>query len=153
MTTQPAAVPKNAFLILNGADIVPLSKAIVNIGRMNDNDIVIPDEHISRYHAQLRAVEGKYVLVDLKSTSGTAVNGRKIVQKVLSPGDVITLAGVPVIYGQSSGPNKFGSAPRRPKDAQSGISTEIPTGAVDLSHVDHLLDIFDPPESDSGSGN
>jgi pSer/pThr/pTyr-binding forkhead associated (FHA) protein len=73
---------------------------VINIGRRVDNDLVIDDERISRVHAQLRAIKGRYVLFDLDSRGGTFVNDQRIHQSVLYPGDVISLAGVPLVFGQ-----------------------------------------------------
>lgn len=57
---------------------------------------------VSRTHAQLRAVHGHYVLFDLNSTGGTYVNGQRISQHALKAGDVISLSGVPLIYGEDT---------------------------------------------------
>ena len=61
---------------------------------------MVDDPRVSRVHSQLRAVRGRYLLFDLDSTGGTFLNGERIRQALLSPGDVITLAGVPLVYGQ-----------------------------------------------------
>lgn len=96
--------PQNAFLIIDGDQTFPLSHAVVNIGRRSDNDLIIDDPRISRVHAQLRSVKGHFVIFDLDSTGGTTVNGHKIRQWLLSPGDVISLAGVPIVYGHETNP-------------------------------------------------
>ena len=93
-------IPLNAFLIVNGVKIFPLEKTVINIGRQSDNDLVINDPRVSRVHAQLRAVRGKYVISDLGSTDGTRVNGQRITQRALHSKDVITFAGIPMVYGQ-----------------------------------------------------
>ncbi len=92
--------PQNAFLIIGGHQIYPLRVAVVNLGRRLDNQVVLDDPRVSRTHAQLRAVRGRYLLFDLNSTGGTFVNGQRITQYTLKPGDVISLAGVAVIYGE-----------------------------------------------------
>ncbi len=94
--------PPNAFFIVNGNQTYPLVHSVVNIGRRPDNDLVIEDSRISRLHAQLRATKERFVIFDLDSTGGTTVNGQKINQWELSPGDVISLAGVPLVYGQET---------------------------------------------------
>lgn len=94
------ATPLAAFLVVDGVRLFPLDKSVVNIGRAPENDLVIDDLRVSRQHIQLRVVNGRYVLFDLGSTGGTRLNGSPIVQHHLSPGDVILLAGVPVVYGQ-----------------------------------------------------
>lgn len=92
--------PPNAFLIVDGTHAYPLRRTVINIGRRSDNHLVVDDARVSRVHAQLRAVRGRYLLFDLDSTGGTYLNGERIRQAILSPGDVITLAGVPLVYGQ-----------------------------------------------------
>jgi len=97
---EPLNIPRNAFLIVNGTDTFPLNKTIINIGRQSDNDLVIDDRRVSRIHAQLRAVRGKYVISDLGSTDGTRVNHQRITQQTLHSRDIISLGGVPLVYAQ-----------------------------------------------------
>jgi hypothetical protein len=94
----------SAFLIVNGAEIFTLNGEVVNIGRNTENQLVISDLRVSRFHAQLRTIRGRYVIFDLDSTGGTFVNEKRVTQYVLHPGDVISLAGVPIIYGQDVSP-------------------------------------------------
>lgn len=69
-----------------------LSKPVISIGRWEDNDIVIDDRWISRYHARIRRENDQYVLEDLDSKNGTIVNGKRIVEPIpLSDGDEIQL--------------------------------------------------------------
>lgn len=96
---QPKA-PENAFLIVDGTHIFPLTQTILNIGRRPDNHLCIDDSRVSRVHAQLRKINGRYMIFDLDSASGTFVNDQRIQQSILFPGDVISLAGVPLVYGQ-----------------------------------------------------
>lgn len=100
------AIPENAFLIVEGVKVFPLSLPVVNIGRRLDNQLIIDDPRVSRNHAQLRAIKGRYVIFDLNSTGGTFVNGQRTSQSVLYPGDVISLAGVALIFGQDAPPSR-----------------------------------------------
>ena len=105
MAAVPAAAatpPVRAFLILDGERTLVLTDAIVNLGRRRDNQIVVDDPRVSRSHAQLRVRFGHYVVYDLGSTGGTFVNGQRVEECVLRPGDVISLGGVPVIYGEDA---------------------------------------------------
>lgn len=95
--------PKNAYLIIDGTRIFPLDAPVINIGRREDNQLVIDDSRISRLHAQIRIVRGRYVIFDLESLGGTWVNGQRIQQFELTSGDVVSLAGVPIVYGQDDG--------------------------------------------------
>jgi len=92
--------PVNAFLILGGSSIIPINQSVVNIGRRLDNQIVIEDPRVSRVHAQVRAARNGFVIFDLDSKGGTFVNSRRINQAILEPGDVISLAGVKLIFNQ-----------------------------------------------------
>ncbi len=100
VSTPPNSIPQNAFLIVEGDRVYALTQLVVNIGRRADNHLVLADPRVSRAHAQIRAIRGQYVLFDLNSTGGTMVNGRRIHQCALKPGDVISLSGVPLIYGE-----------------------------------------------------
>lgn len=93
-------VPPDAYFIIQGSQIFTLNKPIIHIGRRPDNDLVLNDPRVSRIHAQLRAVGGRYRIIDLNSTGGTFINNSRITSTVLYPGDVISLAGVAVLYGQ-----------------------------------------------------
>jgi len=51
---------------------------IVRLGRAADNDVVIANQRVSRYHAQLRWVESSWLVYDLDSTNGTWVDGQRV---------------------------------------------------------------------------
>jgi uncharacterized protein (TIGR02996 family) len=55
----------------------------ITFGRVQGNDIVLPRGNISKRHARLVLRDDKYILVDLKSTNGTYVNGRKITSPIV----------------------------------------------------------------------
>jgi hypothetical protein len=93
-------IPSNAFLIVGGKEVFPLDKAVINIGRRSDNDLVIDEGQVSRLHAQIRAIKGRYIIFDLDSKGGTMVNRERVNKCKLYPGDVISLAGFPLVYGQ-----------------------------------------------------
>lgn len=127
-------LPENAFLIVEGVKVYPLKDTVVNIGRRMENHLVIDDPRISRNHAQLRAINGRYVLFDLNSTGGTFVNGQRTSQTVLYPGDVISLAGVALIFGQDNPPPRpdlMDTTPYKDPDA-----SERPTATLEQDTVD-----------------
>ena len=70
-----ATVPEDAFVIVDGIRVIPLTQPVVNIGRRVENTLVIDDPRVSRTHAQLRAINGRYIIFDLNSTGGTFING------------------------------------------------------------------------------
>ncbi len=143
--TDREQIPQNAFLIVNGAEIVVLEKAIINIGRMSDNDLVISDTRISRYHAQLRAENGVYVIVDLNSTGGTSIGGANVTKSPLKAGDVITLAGIPLLYGQST-LSLMSEEKKRSSPSLKSVNPTV-TDTVDVE-PDRYLDMFDTAEED-----
>ncbi len=68
-----------------------LAKREVVLGRSRECDITIDDPNISRRHAEIRHEEGAYWIVDLNSTNGVVVNGRRVRRAKLSPEDRVVL--------------------------------------------------------------
>jgi hypothetical protein len=99
---ESVAIPEKAFIIVGGDKIVSLEEHTINLGRSLDNQVVLDDARVSRRHAQLRAVNGYYILFDLDSSGGTFVNGERVTQATLQPGDVISAAGVTMVYGEDA---------------------------------------------------
>jgi len=87
-----------SYLILPPDEFFKLRKNVVNIGRSEDNDVVIDNLLVSRLHAQIRVIDGKHIIFDINSCSGTKVNGQRIYQHPLNAGDVIEIADVSFIY-------------------------------------------------------
>jgi hypothetical protein len=106
--------PSGAFLIVDGKRHFQLSNPRVTIGRRLDNDLVLDDAHVSRRHVHLVARHGHYLLEDLDSTAGTRVNGRRVMEHYLKPGDVITIATSELIYGEDRGGPPDGTPPYTP---------------------------------------
>lgn len=145
---ENVGIPENAFLIIEGVKVHPLNESVVNIGRRLENQLVIDDPRVSRNHAQLRAIKGRFVLFDLNSTGGTFVNGQRTSQTVLYPGDVISLAGVALIFGQDTPPPRPDLATTSPLDMETG-NVERPTAVIDQNTVD--LKPEKKPKEDSSS--
>ena len=118
--------PPRAFLILEGARTVALTAAVINIGRRFDSDIILDDPRVSRSHAQLRLRFGHYMLYDLGSTGGTFVNGQRVVEFVLRPGDVISLSGVPLIYGEDEAGAPAPRSNTQDQRPQRGATAPLP---------------------------
>ena len=58
-------------------------KPEITIGRVDGNDLKLPEGAISKRHARCVFRDGKHIIVDLKSTNGTYVNGRKITSPIV----------------------------------------------------------------------
>jgi hypothetical protein len=132
---ESAGIPENAFLIIEGVKVHPLNESVVNIGRRLENQLVIDDPRVSRNHAQLRAIKGRFVMFDLNSTGGTFVNGQRTSQTVLYPGDVISLAGVALIFGQDNPPPRPDLASTAPLDMEPSTN-DRPTAVLLQKTVD-----------------
>lgn len=86
----PAGRDARALLVSDGKRTV-LSGSRVVLGRSRDCDIVLDDPNVSRHHAELRKDGEKWWVADLGSTNGIKVNGRKVPDKALEPGDEIAV--------------------------------------------------------------
>jgi len=72
----------------------PLNAATTRIGRLDDNDIVLDDEDVSRHHAMIIDTGAGFVITDLRSTNGVEVQRRRIVTNAtLADGDHIRIGG------------------------------------------------------------
>ncbi|MHB8669511.1 MAG: FhaA domain-containing protein [Acidimicrobiales bacterium] len=78
-------------LALDDGSLVRLGDQPVVIGRLPECDLALADPNVSRRHAELRPVEGGWVVVDLGSTNGTRVNGAGVTERPLQDGDEITV--------------------------------------------------------------
>lgn len=103
-----------------------MDKQLVNIGRKLDNHIVIHDPRVSRNHAQIRVVDGQFVIFDLNSTGGTTVNEQMIDKSILYSGDKISLAGVNLKFVQDT-PRMISKAMDRTAPMQKLKIEEPPT--------------------------
>src|SRR5256714_14745128 len=66
----------------------------ITIGRVDENDICLPKGNISKKHTKIVVKDGKIIVLDLKSTNGTFVNGKKLAwPQVLQPSDSVYIGG------------------------------------------------------------
>jgi len=85
----------------------------ITIGRTVDNDVVLPDPGISRQHLSIRDKGGAYIVKDLGSSNGTVVNGKRITEEVLKPGDQIKAGGALILFEGPTGAEKAERPARR----------------------------------------
>jgi hypothetical protein len=86
-----AGVPRRKGLLVFDGRRSALTGERTTIGRSRECDIVVDDPNVSRKHAEIRRTIEGWTVVDLGSTNGIKVNGRRVREAVLSPGDEITL--------------------------------------------------------------
>jgi pSer/pThr/pTyr-binding forkhead associated (FHA) protein len=72
---------------------------VVNIGRAEYNDLVVPDDSVSGSHAKLQRREGVWILTDNQSTNGTWVDGERVYGEVmLGPGAVVRFGEISAMF-------------------------------------------------------
>src|SRR6266550_2388997 len=91
-----------SFLVRSGGLVgqrLPVKTPVVNIGRADYNDLVVPDPSVSTSHAKLQRREGIWVLVDLDSTNGTFVDGEQVKGEApLAPGATVRFGDVQLVF-------------------------------------------------------
>jgi pSer/pThr/pTyr-binding forkhead associated (FHA) protein len=90
-------IPEEAFLVVGGM-IFPLEKSIFKIGRNLENDLVLNDPSVSRFHAEIQYKEGQFLLIDKNSSTGTFLNNRKIRVNPLFAGDILQISHTPIMF-------------------------------------------------------
>ena len=117
------------------------SKPELTVGRVQGNDIVLSKRNVSKQHARLTLTGEQAVVVDLGSTNGTWVNGRKITTpQSLKHGDKIYIADfIITVEPSDDGSERASSAPRvseppplptkQPMPPQSSMPVRRPMGA------------------------
>lgn len=76
----------------DGVQQYPLVGDHITIGRLTSNDIALPYSHISRRHAEVRFASGVWWVTDLGSTNGLHINGERVHEARLTPGEIIALS-------------------------------------------------------------
>src|SRR5687768_5578220 len=106
------------------------NKPEVTIGRVQGNDIVLPKGNVSKRHARIVLKDGKFIIVDLKSTNGTYVNGRKITSPlVVKDSDKIYIGDF--IVGDDEAANAEGDGPSETTTSPPGPDRINPMAAAD----------------------
>jgi pSer/pThr/pTyr-binding forkhead associated (FHA) protein len=105
-TKKVASVPTSnlnepASLVLTGlsvgvaGSVWSVDQPVMTIGRDKERQIFIPDESVSRLHAQIVRQQLGYFLSDLNSSNGTSLNGELLTApSLLAPGDIIRIGAI-----------------------------------------------------------
>jgi len=94
-----------------GSRHIELTHETLTIGRKADNTLAIEDPAVSGHHARIVKVQAVFFLEDLKSTNGTAINGRPITRHQLHDADVITIGQHRLVFQENSTASTAAPAP------------------------------------------
>lgn len=143
---------------------VTFTESEVTIGRVPGNDVVLPKGNVSKRHSRIVLKDNRFIVVDLKSTNGTYVNGRKITSPlVVKEGDkiyvgdyVLTLENAPpldALRPPSLLASPRASAPEPPIDGSIPVVLRGPSLTSSSMPATTAETGSEPPEADSGAGN
>lgn len=109
-TPPKSAVPVSHALVVDGPNTRhELREGSNIIGRGTEASIRLPDTGVSRRHVDVQLANGKTSVVDLGSTNGTIVNGRRVPHVLLSDGDVIRIGHSVLVYRSDPQPGQVPS--------------------------------------------
>ena len=94
--------PREVVTITLAGHAHPITSRSFVIGRSRECDLRVTDGNASRRHAEIVQEGSVYVLVDLGSTNGTELNGRRVTRHELADGDRITIGATDLVFGRSS---------------------------------------------------
>jgi len=77
---------------VGGGDPIPLVKKLLLVGRRESCDIVLRFANVSAHHCRLYVDGGYWYIKDLNSRNGSKVNGIRVSEKRVNPGDVLSIA-------------------------------------------------------------
>lgn len=99
----PPPDPEPIELAVEGKRVrVDLTTEKLSLGRGKANDVVLQDSSVSRAHAEVLRRGASFVIRDLGSTNGVMVNGSKVVESKILPGDQVLLGSAPItVHGAS----------------------------------------------------
>lgn len=132
----------------------PIARPRVTIGRSRESDIFLPDQWLSRNHAQIEERTDGFYVNDLSSKNGTLLNGEPLREwKRLRPGDIITLGEHTLTYcpdaaaDEEDEPEPEGTRVFSIREL-SDISTRPAVDPVDLQRQNRVLTILSKAASE-----
>lgn len=116
-------------LLLKGQLVaeVPFRGPVLRIGRMKENEVVVNNLSVSRFHATLTREGDGFVLRDLGSENGCWVNGRRVSEAQVGPGDAIQIGKheLEIVGGASAAETDDAPVPRGRSDAWDAANTYL----------------------------
>ena len=137
--TLPA--PAAAFEVEDLDQALRIEGRAVLIGRRETADISLTESAASSAHALVLVLEGRHVVRDLNSRTGTFVNGAKVHEKALEPGDVLRVGETDFRYVRLGGPALAPgatqvAAPAETKGTPSADDARAGSGELDLVPIE-----------------
>ena len=91
---RSAAHPARVLIEIDGKVVseYTLSKPIMTVGRLNGNDVPVPNQRVSRLHAKIRQEHGRWLIEDADSVNGLVYKGHRVEKLILKDGDRVHIA-------------------------------------------------------------
>ena len=129
-------MPQYQLTPIGGGEItqsIPIEGKGLTIGRHPENAVALRDELLSRFHCVVEANGVGLRIRDLGSRNGTKVNGAKVTDAVLSPGDVLRIGSHEFLIEAEA------TLKERQADARDKAPASQPTWAIDLRELIEIL--------------
>jgi pSer/pThr/pTyr-binding forkhead associated (FHA) protein len=98
LSAEDLAVEREVAILSWDGQTKRVDTRSVVLGRSRECDIQVDDANVSRRHAELRQEGATYWIVDLDSTNGIEVNGKRVKRAKLEPGDTFTVGSTEVSF-------------------------------------------------------
>ena len=102
VSAEELGVEQELVTLSWNGDSLQVKQPRIVIGRSRDCDVQLADANVSRRHAELRQEGASYWIVDLGSTNGIEVNGKRVKRAKLRSGDTITLGSTDVTFARAA---------------------------------------------------
>ncbi len=92
---------KCQLVVADGSDRgkkVTLSRNVTKLGKRDTNDLILSDKAVSRLHCEIEYTADSFLLRDMGSTNGTFLNGSKVKEAYLAPGDLIKIGNTSIEF-------------------------------------------------------
>ena len=118
----------------------------MKVGRKPDNDVVINNPAVSGHHCVIKKQDDKYVIEDLESTNGTAVNEEKVKTRELKHDDVIGVAKHELVFLEDTSHAAVAAhtAPKEEKEEEASDAHLEMTPVADATQGPHKPDDGSP---------